>query len=134
MSLVTLPSRHRIRNSSLGGLRPSTLPHNTEFYEWMEKKHFCFFQSAETGKRALNSCVKGSGANHYPGAPAQCMCIVCHTTTYRTSVCQRMENMTHACAGVRNGFGKICKDGGIRCHMLAYAAIHWHALAYGGAQ
>ena len=41
MSKITLPSRHRIRNSSPGGLRPSTLPlshggssasHNT--YEW----------------------------------------------------------------------------------------------------
>ena len=26
-------------------------PHNTEFYECMEKKHFCFFQTAETEKR-----------------------------------------------------------------------------------
>ena len=26
-------------------------PHNTEFYEWMGKKHFCFFQTVETGKR-----------------------------------------------------------------------------------
>ena len=36
----------------------------------MEKKHFCFFQTAETGNRTLNSGVKGSGANHYPRAPA----------------------------------------------------------------
>ena len=28
-------------------------PHNTEFYTWMGKKHFCFFQTAETGNRAL---------------------------------------------------------------------------------
>ena len=40
--------------------------HNTEFYEWMEKKHFCFFQTAKTGKRTPNSSVKGSGANYYP--------------------------------------------------------------------
>ena len=39
--------------------------HNTEFYEWMEKKHVCFFQTAETGKRTPSSSVKGSGANHY---------------------------------------------------------------------
>ena len=26
--------------------------HNTEFYEWMEKKHFSLFQTAETEKRA----------------------------------------------------------------------------------
>ena len=38
-------------------------PHNTDFYTWMGKKHFCFFQTAETGNRTLNSGVKGSGAN-----------------------------------------------------------------------
>ena len=74
---MTLSSRHRIRNSSPGGLRPSTLPlvteapHNTDFHTWMGKKHFCFFQTAETGNRTPNSGVKGSGANHYPRAPAR---------------------------------------------------------------
>ena len=74
---MTLPFRHRIRNSSPGGLRPSTLPlghggshHYWVFYEWMGKKHFGFFQTAETGKRTPNSGVKGSGANHYARAPA----------------------------------------------------------------
>ena len=39
-------------------------PYNTEFCEWMGGGgHFCFFQTAETGKRASNSSVKGSGAN-----------------------------------------------------------------------
>ena len=45
-------------------------PHNTDFHTWMGKKHFCFFQTAETGNRTPNSGVKGSGANHYPRAPA----------------------------------------------------------------
>ena len=45
-------------------------PRNTEFYEWMGKEHFCFFQTAETWKRTPNSSVKGSGANHYPKATA----------------------------------------------------------------
>ena len=36
----------------------------------MGKKHFCFFQTAGTGNRTPNSGVKGSGANHYPRAPA----------------------------------------------------------------
>ena len=36
----------------------------------MGKKHFRFFQTAETGNRTPNSGVKGSGANHYPRAPA----------------------------------------------------------------
>ena len=46
-------------------------PHNTDFHTWMGKKHFCFFQTAETGNRTPNSGVEGSGANHYPRAPAQ---------------------------------------------------------------
>ena len=47
------------------------LPNNTEFYTWVGKKHFCFFQTAETGNRTPNSGVKGNGANHYPRAPAR---------------------------------------------------------------
>ena len=50
----------------------STLPlGHREWMEWIGKEHFCFFQTAETGKRTPHSSVKGSGANHYPGAPAQ---------------------------------------------------------------
>ena len=45
-------------------------PHNTDFHTWMGKKHFCFFQTAETGNRTPNSGVKGSGDKHYPRAPA----------------------------------------------------------------
>ena len=74
MNEMTLSSRHRIRNSSPGGLRPTTLPlghggsPQYEFYTWMGKKHFCFFQTAETGNRTPNSDMKGSSANHYPRA------------------------------------------------------------------
>ena len=46
-------------------------PHNTNFHTWMGKKQFCFFQTAETGNRTPDSGVKGSGANHYPRAPAR---------------------------------------------------------------
>ena len=46
-------------------------PHNTNFHTWMGKKQFCFFQTAETRNRTPDSGVKGSGANHYPGAPAR---------------------------------------------------------------
>ena len=45
-------------------------PRNTDFHAWMGKKHFCFFQTAESGNRTPNPGVKGSGANHYPRAPA----------------------------------------------------------------
>ena len=46
-------------------------PHDIDFHTWMGKKHFCFFQIAETGNWTPVSGVKGSGANHYPRAPAQ---------------------------------------------------------------
>ena len=48
---MTLSSRHRIRNSSPGGLRPSTLPlgHNTDFHTWMGKKHFVSFKPPRLG-------------------------------------------------------------------------------------
>ena len=72
---MTLSSRHRIRNLSLGGLRPSTLPPGhggcqQYFNTWMGKKHF-FFQTAVTGDQTPNSSVKGSGANNYFRAHAQ---------------------------------------------------------------
>ena len=73
---MTLSSRHRIRNSSLTVwgraryLSATEAPQNTDFHTWMGKKHLCFFQTAETGNRTPNSGVKGSGANHYPRAPA----------------------------------------------------------------
>ena len=77
MNEMTLSSRHRIRNSSPGGLRPSTLPLGpgvSPQYCVLHvdgEKHFCFFQTAETGNRTPNSSVKGSGVNHYPRAPVR---------------------------------------------------------------
>ena len=63
-----------IRASAVWGraryLSVTEAPHNTNFHTWMGKKHFCFFQTAETGNRTPNSGVKGSGANHYPRAHA----------------------------------------------------------------
>ena len=73
---MTLSSRHRIWNLSPGGLRPSTLPlgHGGSPQYWLShvngEETFCFFQTAETGNRTPNSSVIGSGANHYPRAPA----------------------------------------------------------------
>ena len=70
MNEMTLSSRHRIRNSSRARyLSVTEAPHNTDFHTWMGKKHFCFFQTAETGNRTPSFGVKGSGANLYPRAP-----------------------------------------------------------------
>ena len=83
-------TRFEIRALAVWGraryLSVTEAPHNTDFHTWMGKKHFCFFQTAETGNRTPNSGVKGNGANHYPRAPALsnekllpfCLCsIVC---------------------------------------------------------
>ena len=46
-------------------------PHNTNFHTWMGKKHFLFLSNRRDREPNPNSGVKGSGANHYPRAPAQ---------------------------------------------------------------
>ena len=52
--------------------RSRRLPTILTFTRGWGRNTFCFFQTAETGNRAPNSGVKGSGANHYPRAPARC--------------------------------------------------------------
>ena len=76
MSEITLPSRHRIRNSNLGGLeaehatsRSRRLPTILSFTNRWGRN---ILHTAGTGKRTPNSSVKGSGANHFPRAPAHC--------------------------------------------------------------
>ena len=51
--------------------RSRRLPAILTFTRGWERNIFCFFENAETGNRTTNSGVKGSGANHYPRAPAQ---------------------------------------------------------------
>ena len=50
--------------------RSRRLPTILTFTRGWGKNIFCFFQTAETGNWTSNSGVKGSGANHYPRAPA----------------------------------------------------------------
>ena len=89
MSEMTLSSIHRIRNSNPGCLRPSTLPFGL-------CQHFVLFQTAVTGKRAPNSSVKGSGANHYPRAPAhQVLC-----TLKSKYFCQKLLVLYITCSTV----------------------------------
>ena len=52
--------------------RSQRLPTILTFTRGWGRNIFCFFQTVETGNRTPNSGVKGSGANHYPRAPAQC--------------------------------------------------------------
>ena len=50
--------------------RSRRLPTILTFTRGWGRNIFCFFQTAETGNRTPNSGVKGSGAKHYPRAPA----------------------------------------------------------------
>ena len=54
--------------------RSRRLPTILTFTRGWGRNIFCFFQTAETGNRIPNSGVKGSGANHYPRAPARALC------------------------------------------------------------
>ena len=51
--------------------RSRRLPTILTFTRGWGRNIFCFFQTAETGNRTPISGVKGSGANHYPRAPAR---------------------------------------------------------------
>ena len=50
--------------------RSRRLPAILTFTRGWGRNNFCFFQTAETGNWTPDSGVKGSGANHYPRAPA----------------------------------------------------------------
>ena len=50
--------------------RSQRLPTILTFTRGCGKNIFSFFRTAETGNRTPDSGVKGSGANHYPRAPA----------------------------------------------------------------
>ena len=68
--------------------------HRIRFYEWMHgKKHFCFFQTAETGKRTMNSSLKFNGANHYPRAPTRGICLTQGHNIKTTSQYWEVRNM-----------------------------------------
>ena len=74
MNEMTLLCGHRIRNSSPGGLRPSTLPliHRGSpqycFTSGWGRNIYVSFNSPGPGTDPRNSSVKSSGANHYPRA------------------------------------------------------------------
>ena len=44
-------------------------PHSTEFYECMWKKHFCFFQTTDPGKRTRTLAWKADVLTTTPGPP-----------------------------------------------------------------
>ena len=70
--------------------RSQRLPTILTFTRGWRRNILCFFQTAETGNRTPNSGVKGSGANHYPRAPAHQHCrgrAVLKTISYRHYIC-----------------------------------------------
>ena len=99
-------------------------PHNTDFHTWMGKKHFCFFQTTETGNRTPSSGVKGSGANHYPRTRRlfgiiilrHCERVILETTSlnYSWLICKNEMNrvLGHLCAHIgQTGPGEPPEDG-----------------------
>ena len=54
--------------------RSRRLPTILTFTRGWGRNNFVLFQTAETGNRTPDSGVKGSGANHYPRAPARSDC------------------------------------------------------------
>ena len=74
---MTLSSRHRIRNSSPSGLRPSTLPlgHGGSPKYWLShvdgEETFLFLSNRRDRGPNPESGVKGSGATHNPRVPAK---------------------------------------------------------------
>ena len=73
---MTLSSWHRIRNSSPGGLRPSTLPlgHGGSPQYWIlhvdGEETFLFASNRRDREPNPELWRESSGANHYPRAPA----------------------------------------------------------------
>ena len=65
------PSRSEAEHATSRSRRLSAI---LTFTRGWGRNIFCFFQTAETGNRTPNSGVKGSGANHYPRAPAHENC------------------------------------------------------------
>ena len=70
---MTLASRHRFRNSSPGGPRPSTLlfvteaPHNTESLRVSSKETFCFFETWMPERRT--NPPSPTASTNAPGPP-----------------------------------------------------------------
>ena len=84
MSEMTLPARHRIRNSNPVGLRPSTLPlcHGGSPQYWVlrvDGGKFFLFLLNRWDRETNPKFAKGSGANNYPRAPA-------HETGYKAAI------------------------------------------------
>ena len=67
---------------------------------------FCFFQTAETGNWTSNSGVKGSGANHYPRAPA-------------------LQSQAFAAASQRYRRWATINPTLAQCFVLAVLSYHW---------
>ena len=68
--------------------RSRRLPTILTFTRGWGRNIFCFFETAETGNRTPNSGVKGSGANHYPRAPALVVFIFHRFTLYVCYICR----------------------------------------------
>ena len=99
--------------------RSRRLPTILTFTRWMGKKQFCFFQTAETGNRTPDSGVEGSGANHYPRAPALDVTRAKATGVKKSHYWHRQKNEQHV-------IGLFCQITGPRpCCFVLYNHLLW---------
>ena len=71
--------------------RSRRLPTILTFTRGWGRNIFCFFQTAETGNRTPDSGVKGSGANHYPRAPALNVSYTLPSLSYQVHIFTRVK-------------------------------------------
>ena len=89
--------------------RSRRLPAILTFTRGWGRNIFSFFQTAETGNRTPNSGVKGSGANHYPRAPAR------HTKH------AEWKELAKCCSGIPHGLfwsGSLLYLGEVRVRII----------------
>ena len=72
MNEMTLPSRHRLRNSCHDSLRPSTLPHNIESLRVTGEEIFYFSGTLrpEWGSNPRSPTFQAGSFNHCTRTPA----------------------------------------------------------------
>ena len=116
--------------------RSRRLPAILTFTRGWGRNIFCFFETAETGNRTPNSGVKGSGANHYPRAPAQQHEQVDKnwTTFLSSNICQQVDTFNNFATMSRKHVDTL--DTIAQSHTIAISgnmstynmSIHWTTL------
>ena len=109
---MTLPPRHRVRNSSSDGLRPSPLPlgHGGSPQFWIftieREETICFLETwrQEWGSNPRSPTFQAGSFNHCTRAPAR---VKQETNDYFTQCTRPQTNAVHSCASAAGGQSTI---------------------------